>query len=166
MKDPSTGRRLGLPSLGPRGEGWLALQVIAFGAVVGAGLAGPRWGASATPWRELAAGAAGLLGAALAVAAGVELGDQLTPFPRPVKDGQLRDRGAYALARHPIYGGVLLLGLAFALATSPLALGPVAAGAALLELKRRVEEAFLLRQHPSYEQYRRRVRWRLLPFLW
>jgi hypothetical protein len=35
--------RRGLPSLGPRGEGWVALQVVLIGLALLAGLRGPRW---------------------------------------------------------------------------------------------------------------------------
>lgn len=164
MPEPSS--RLPLPSLGPRGEGWLVLQVLVIVAMGAAGILGPPWAASATPWRQLGAGAGGLLGAALAGAGVLGLGRQLTPLPRPVEGGELRDRGAYALVRHPMYGGVLLMALAWALATSPLALLPVAAGAGFLEAKRRLEEAWLVERHPEYQEYRHRVRWRMIPFLW
>src|SRR3712207_8702061 len=42
--------------------------------------------------------------------------------PRPVERAPLHDDGVYALARHPVYGGILLLALGWAFATSPLAL--------------------------------------------
>lgn len=144
----------------------MALQVVAAALMAAAGALGPAWPARGAAWRVSAAWALAALGAALAVAAGVELGRQLTPFPRPVADGALRERGAYRLARHPIYGGALLLGLALALATSPLALLPVLAAAAFLDLKRRLEEAWLAARHPGYQGYRRRVRWRMVPFVW
>jgi protein-S-isoprenylcysteine O-methyltransferase Ste14 len=65
-----------------------------------------------------------------------------------------------------MYGGVLLIGLAWALFTSALALWPVAAGGLFFEAKRRVEEAWLTQRIPGYTEYRQRVRWRLIPFLW
>lgn len=152
--------------LGPRGEGWVVLQIAVIAAVVAAGVAGPPWPGAATPWREVAAALAALGGVALLGGAAAALGRQLTPLPRPVAGGGLRDRGVYARARHPMYGGALLLVLAFALASSPVALAPTAAAAAFLDAKRRVEEAWLLERHPEYESYRRRVRWRFLPYVW
>jgi len=158
--------RLPLPSLGPRGEGWVVLQAIAAGLVAAAGVWGPAWSPWAGPWREVAAVVLGALGAALGVAAGVELGRQITPLPRPVAGGGLRERGAYGLVRHPMYGGALLLGLAYALATSTLALAALAVAAAFVDLKRRMEEAWLTEELPAYAGYRRRVRWRMIPFVW
>ena len=154
-----------LPTLGKRGEGWVAGQVVVFGLAFAAGLLGPRWAGSGA-WRTAAAVAAGLAGIALAVGAGLRLGRQLTPLPAPVQGGALRDRGVYALCRHPMYGGALLLALAWALASSPLALGPAALAAGFFDAKRRVEERWLAERHPEYEDYRRRVRWRLVPYVW
>ena len=36
-------RRTHLPDLGPRGEGWVVLQLLLFGVVIGSGFAGPAW---------------------------------------------------------------------------------------------------------------------------
>jgi protein-S-isoprenylcysteine O-methyltransferase Ste14 len=166
MSDPSPAPRSPLPTLGPRGEGWVVLQVVLLAVTAAAGIWGGAWPPPATPWRQVCGASSGLLGAALAVAAAVGLGRQLTPMPRPVEGGALRDRGAYALARHPMYGGVLLLALAWALFTSPLALLPVAVAAPFLDTKRRVEERWLEQQVAGYAEYRRRVRWRLIPFVW
>lgn len=160
------GRRFPLPSLGPRGEGWVVMQAVLGAATAAAGIWGSAWPGPATPWRELGGGIAVTLGAGLAAAAGLQLGRQITPLPRPVPGGTVRDRGAYALARHPMYGGVLLVALGWGLFTSPLALLPAAAGGIFLDAKRRMEEAWLLQHHPEYAEYRRRIRWRLIPFVW
>ncbi len=168
MPAPSSasGPRLPLPSLGPRGEGWVILQVVLIVVIAAAGIWGGRWPAGATPWRQLGGVLLGVLGAALALAGAFGLGRQLTPLPHPVAGGALRDRGAYALARHPIYGGVLLLALGWALFASPLALLPVGLAVPFLEAKRRMEEAWLAQHHPEYADYQRRVRWRMIPFVW
>jgi protein-S-isoprenylcysteine O-methyltransferase Ste14 len=65
-----------------------------------------------------------------------------------------------------MYGGALLLMLAWALVSSPLALLPLAVAAAFLDAKRRREEAWLLDQHPDYAEYRQRVRRRFIPYVW
>jgi protein-S-isoprenylcysteine O-methyltransferase Ste14 len=131
-----------------------------------AGIFGPRWPLALGPWPKLLGFFVAVLGLILAVAAGVALGRQLTPLPRPVADGVLLDRGAYALVRHPMYGGVLFLALAFALFTSPWALFPAAVAFPFLDLKRRREEAWLVERHPAYADYRRRVRRAFIPYLW
>jgi protein-S-isoprenylcysteine O-methyltransferase Ste14 len=75
----------------------------------------------------------------------------------------LRTNGVYRFARHPIYGGSLLLALGFALLTSPVALLPAVLLGILFELKSRHEESFLMMRFPAYDSYRRRVRWRFIP---
>jgi protein-S-isoprenylcysteine O-methyltransferase Ste14 len=94
------------------------------------------------------------------------LGRALTPLPRPRAGGELVRGGPYALARHPIYGGVLaaLLGLSIARLSWSAAL-VTALLAVLWNLKSRVEERWLEERYPGYADYRRRVRGRFLPFL-
>lgn len=75
--------------------------------------------------------------------------------------------GPYALVRHPMYAGVLPL-----LAGMPLALGSWPGLAPLLLIVPALvwrlldEERFLLGKLPGYAEYRERVRYRLVPFLW
>ena len=68
--------------------------------------------------------------------------------------------------RHPLYGGGVLVSAAYSLASSPLALAATVLLAVLFELKRRREEAWLVEHHPGYEDYRRRVHRRFIPFVW
>jgi protein-S-isoprenylcysteine O-methyltransferase Ste14 len=113
--------------------------------------------------KAVALGAAGL---ALFVGGLQRLGRQLTPFPKPVDDGALKQTGAYRFVRHPMYGGVLMLGLAWSLVSSPLALIPWAIAGPFLALKRRREEAWLCTQQPEYAEYARRVTRSFIPFVW
>lgn len=75
--------------------------------------------------------------------------------------------GVYGVVRHPMYAGAALMFIG-----APLALGSwwgLVPGALLLPtLAWRLtdEEAFLVRNLSGYEAYRRRIRWRLLPFVW
>jgi protein-S-isoprenylcysteine O-methyltransferase Ste14 len=127
---------------------------------------GPDWPPAASRWLAAAGGLAALCGIGLLVGGGAGLGRQLTPFPKPVAEGALRQGGIYRLVRHPMYGGALLVVLGGALASSPLALLPLGLAAAFLDAKRRREEAWLLERHPGYAEYRRRVRRRFIPFVW
>ena len=75
--------------------------------------------------------------------------------------------GPYAIVRHPMYaGGLLYLG------ATPLALGsfwgliPIAAILPLLIWRLLDEERYLARELPGYVDYQRRVRYRLVPFVW
>jgi protein-S-isoprenylcysteine O-methyltransferase Ste14 len=75
--------------------------------------------------------------------------------------------GPYALVRHPMYAGALLLFLG-----TPLALGSwwglavYIPSVAILVARLRDEEQFLMRNLSGYDDYCRRVRFRLVPGLW
>lgn len=152
--------------LGPRGEGWVLLPVVFIVLVVVAGLLGPTWPRGRRIWPEIAGVPFAVVGLLLSLGAGLRLGQQLTPFPKPAAGGSLKQGGVYGLVRHPMYGGALLLAFAWSLVSSPLALAPSILVAALIYAKARREEAWLLEQYPDYEEYRRRVRRRFVPFVW
>ncbi len=119
----------------------------------------------ATPWRAIAAVLIAL-GAVLGLAAGLRLGRNLTALPVPVAEGRLVTDGLYARARHPIYGGLLLLALGWSAWHA--SWGTLAATAALwawFELKVRFEERALHERYPDYAAYQSRTR-RFVPFLY
>jgi protein-S-isoprenylcysteine O-methyltransferase Ste14 len=154
------------PALGRRGEGWVALQAVAIGVAVVAG----RWGGPWPTGAEPVAGPVGVVlllgGIVLAVAGMGALGSSLTPYPAPGEGATLREHGSYRLVRHPIYGGLLLATLGWALLTSPWALiGPLILGIVFAGKSMR-EEAWLAERYPGYEAYRARVRRRFVPFVW
>lgn len=124
------------------------------------------------PWgslwaREVATIVIGLvlvaLGVGIALAAGVGLGRTLTPSPIPKADGQLVTSGVYGLVRHPIYSGLLVLGLGLVVIGASVlhALAWVALLSVLMT-KSRFEERMLLDQYPGYRDYAARVG-RLVP---
>jgi protein-S-isoprenylcysteine O-methyltransferase Ste14 len=75
--------------------------------------------------------------------------------------------GPYSLVRHPMYAGAILL-----LVFSPLALGSWVALPFPIPLiltvavRAREEEKFLAANLPGYEEYRQKVRYRLIPYIW
>ena len=160
-----------IPALGPRGEGWVALQAVLLVAIPVA-----AWLASMTPLVETPAialareiGAAALLAAVAII--GVSLGylrgaRALSALPRPLETAELVEAGPYRFVRHPIYGGLVLAGIAVALirASLPVALLTLAL-AVVLDVKRRREEAWLVDRYPGYVDYRARTR-ALIPFLY
>ncbi len=155
-----------LPSLGRRGGGWVALQFGLLGAILVIGVVSTDWTA---PWRWGRLSAAALLVLLGAVWLGLglaALGPALTAFPMPRRSASLRSGSVYRFARHPIYGGLILVGLGWSLGTSALCLLPWAGLVLVLELKSRREEQWLGEKVPGYAAYRAAVRRRFLPWLW
>ncbi|MDW8338262.1 MAG: isoprenylcysteine carboxylmethyltransferase family protein [Thermoleophilia bacterium] len=154
------------PTLGRRGGGWVVLQLALMGAIGLAAALGPRWPSSMATALALAGAAVGLVGIVVGLAAGRALGRSLTPFPRPRQAAELVERGPYRVVRHPLYSAGLLLGAGISLASSPLALAATVALALLWAAKASVEERFLRERYPGYAAYARRVRWRLVPYVY
>jgi protein-S-isoprenylcysteine O-methyltransferase Ste14 len=151
------------PSLGPRGEGWAGAQLVLFLSIAATGIVGPRWSGPSAPLRLVAGITVVIAGQVLFIGGLAALGTSLTPLPAPSANATLQTSGVYRFARHPIYGGSMLLALGFALVTSPVVLVPVLLLVVLFELKSRHEESMLLMRFPGYGAYRRRVRWRFIP---
>jgi len=154
------------PSLGPHGEGWVAIQAVLITLVLILGLKGPRW-----PWpgrvvRIVLALPLACAGLALFAGGALRLGRHLTPLPKPTASGELRRDGVFSLVRHPIYGGVLLVFAGWTLVTSPLSILAFAPAIPFLELKRRREEAWLAERHADYGEYMADVRHKFVPFVW
>src|SRR5215471_3541875 len=77
------------------------------------------------------------------------------------------DTGPYRVVRHPMYTSVIpfMIGMALWLgsyAAAVLAILPIA----VLMIRLLLEEKFLRRELPGYEQYTTRTRFRLIPFVW
>ena len=154
-----------VPSLGRRGEGWVALQIVALALVLVSGWAGPAWPASWTAALRLAGAVLVVGGVVLAVAATRSLGSSLTALPRPAPSASLREDGVYARARHPIYGALLLVALGFAALTSWWAVVAWGFLLGVLLAKSAREEVWLAERYPGYPAYRARVTRRFVPFV-
>ena len=154
---------------GARGE-WLVVgQVLLVGLV----LFGPRTVAGLPAWVlpyprawPVAGGVLMFAGGALLVAGLVRLGRGLTPLPFPRDGADLIQTGPFALVRHPMYSGGLVLGVGWTLCVQGwLTLGYVVALFVFLDAKSRREERWLAEKFPAYAAYRRRVR-KLIPFVY
>ena len=157
--DASLGSRL--PALGPRGEGWVAGQVVlillegvvSLPAVAELPPTGPGGWLSVVAGMVLAAG-----GAWIAYRGIRDLGENLTALPAPRAAARLVETGVYARVRHPIYASVIAVGIGWALvAVSLPALGVALGLAVWLDLKSRREEVWLRSHHPGYDAYRART---------
>ncbi|PKM42215.1 MAG: hypothetical protein CVV03_10290 [Firmicutes bacterium HGW-Firmicutes-8] len=103
-----------------------------------------------------------ILGMAIAVYSRISLGRNIGLVPA---QRQLVTTGAYGLVRHPIYTGVFINYLAFALDSySPGNVVLAVLGVFWYVIKSIVEERFLAAD-PEYAAYMQRVRWRFLPWI-
>lgn len=77
------------------------------------------------------------------------------------------DTGVYRIVRHPMYSGAILLlvGMSLWLESYAAALLSLLA-VAVLAARILVEERFLVEKLEGYDTYRKRVRYRLIPYLW
>lgn len=85
-----------------------------------------------------------------------------------VQPGQkVIDTGLYSVVRHPMYTATILLYLAMPLVLGSLiSLAVMLAYPVLIVLRIRSEEAVLRRGLEGYAAYCRRVKYRLIPFIW
>jgi protein-S-isoprenylcysteine O-methyltransferase Ste14 len=154
-----------LPDLGPRGEGWVIIQVILFAAIAACALLPEAWGGPLRTVTSVAGVALMVAGAVLVVRGLRDLGGSLTAVPRPREDGILVETGVYARARHPIYGGLVLGALGWSLLqASPVGLLLAAVLLGFFALKSTREEAWLADRFPGYPAYRARTK-RFVPFV-
>lgn len=147
---------------GTHGQWWVVAQALLLLAVAVLPPAGPSW----PPGIRLPALPLGIGGLVLAGLGAAALGSSLTVLPRPRARGRLVREGVYRLVRHPIYGGVILLALAWAVwRMSLLHLGLAVIVAFFFYAKARREERWLLERFPEYAAYRREVR-AFIPWLY
>ena len=103
----------------------------------------------------------------------ISLSFRENPFAAPVVKLQeerhqtVIDTGAYAVVRHPMYAGAVLLMVGMPLwlesyAATLLASVPIG----LLAVRILIEEEFLRRELAGYAAYTRKVRYRLIPLIW
>jgi protein-S-isoprenylcysteine O-methyltransferase Ste14 len=120
-----------------------------------------------TPW-AWAIGAVQLIGGVVTLDAARRIDVRVLAGLRsePVRDGHLVARGTYRIVRHPIYlGWVLLVWAASDMTVGRLVFAIVST--TYLALAVPFEERSLRRRFgPPYDDYRRQVRWRIVPGLY
>lgn len=85
-----------------------------------------------------------------------------------VEEGQtVVDTGMYGVVRHPMYAVTILLFLMFPLVLgSWYALIAFAFYPALIVVRLKAEEQLLIKELPGYEAYTKKVKYRIIPFIW
>lgn len=151
-------------NLWSRGAGWVIVQVILFALIALAPQTSFSW---TTTWISVLFGLLPFIsGLVLLLASILNLGKNLTPFPRPISDGQLVTTGVYSLVRHPMYLSILLVCFGFSLlTTNPIRLGLTGILFIFFDAKSRYEETWLKQQYPSYDDYQKSVK-KLVPWLY
>ncbi len=149
-----------LPALGPRGEGWVALQLLLIAGVVAAcWWTGGTW---SLPWQSVLGfvGNVMLIGGLVIVVVGtLGLSSSFSIMPRPPENGALITSGLYRFVRNPIYAGLIAVTVGASVGSSSLAALLVSGVlAVVLDLKTRREEFFLRAQFPEYAAYAARTK--------
>lgn len=142
-----------------QGGDWVVAQLVLLSLVVMV----PLWTARPSATLPLQLSLAGWLlmgfGLVCALLAVRSLGAALTPLPKPADKGPLRNRGIYALMRHPMYTGVWCLALGWVLLQqSAPGMLLVVALFVFFDRKAAREEVWLLEKFPEYADYRVRVK--------
>src|SRR5436309_12303822 len=84
-----------LPELGPRGEGWLVLQLLLGAAIAGSGFVGVYWPGLADSFLGILGLLIAVAGTLLVVLGLLALGRSFTPLPRPRARTRLRESGIF-----------------------------------------------------------------------
>lgn len=153
-----------IPALGPRGEGWVALQFLLIGAIVLAcWCTGGAWSGAAQSVTGVIGNVLLVGGLAVILSAALGLSGSFTVLPRPADRATLVTSGLYGRIRNPIYAGLVAAVVGASLgAASLVGLALAAVLAIVLDLKTRREEVFLRERFPEYAAYAARTR-RFIP---
>jgi protein-S-isoprenylcysteine O-methyltransferase Ste14 len=149
--------------MGKRGEGWFILQLVLFAIIFFAPTVAPfGFPIELRVFGVVILGIGGILGT-LGL---FSLGTNLSPFPKPIDNGQLITHGAYRFVRHPIYAGLILGTIGWSLFIGTLlGLGLALFLFIFFDLKSRQEEIWLTQKYPAYADYQRQVR-KLIPWVY
>jgi protein-S-isoprenylcysteine O-methyltransferase Ste14 len=158
-----------VPSLGPRGEGWVVLQVVMLVLVAAGGAIAPGTAGLLSSTAGIGVGLVLLiLGGSIALVGvgSLQTGRSVSALPYPRGEISLVTTGAYSYIRHPIYTGLILSALGWVvLQDSGPALIATLGLSVVLDLKRRREEAWLDQRFGEYAAYRERTK-AFIPFVY
>ena len=115
------------------------------------------------PWGVVGGLVSQLAGLAIVVTALLALGRS---FGFVAADRGLVTRGPYAVVRHPVYAGYILIQTGYVMQSVSVRNVLVLAFATCCNVGRIYAEERLLARSAEHAEYRRRVRWRLVPGFW
>lgn len=126
----------------------------------------PSWLLLELPWWAQNLGlAVAITGLCTCVLALIQLKTTLSPFPTPVAHGKLATNGVFALARHPVYTGIILVAFGYGVYSGSGYRLLVGLGLLVLfNFKAAYEEELLTQHYADYEAYKNKVG-RFTPFL-
>ena len=89
-----------------------------------------------------------------------DLGNNLSPFPRPKVNGNLTTSGIYSIMRHPMYYGLILISLGFLLNKLTIYYLVLTLSLILIiKFKITIEEKYLKQKYKNYITYKNKVRY-------
>lgn len=106
------------------------------------------------------------MGAILTFGGVITLGRWLTPFPQPLPESKLRTGGAYALVRHPLYTGIIMMTVGWSLYNNSF-IGLLFDALLFVFFDRKAsrEEIWLTQKFSEYVAYSNRVK-KLIPWIY
>ncbi len=153
-------------------KGWdklvlLLFTVAAVAEFVLIGFDAVRFGWSTVPAWAKAVGFVGVVISLVLIFLAMKENPFLTKIVVVQRDHHVVTTGPYAIVRHPMYTGAVLLFLSVPLALGSLwSLVPGGFMAALLAVRTVLEERTLSEELPGYVEYKQKTRYRLLPWVW
>jgi protein-S-isoprenylcysteine O-methyltransferase Ste14 len=104
-----------------------------------------------------------ILGLLICVASFISLGRS---FGFAAADRGVKQRGTYAVVRHPVYASYIFLLSGYVLQSMSLANVLVVVVVLGCDVGRALSEELLLTKNADYVNYRQKVRWRMIPAVW
>ncbi len=134
------------------GWGWFLVQMLLLCAVFAAGLQFP--GSTPHMWIPVAGMVLTVFSALIAVAGIHAMRGHISAFPRPASGSKLVTAGIYRWMRHPMYFGLVMLSVGWAMwCVSAPAFLLTAVLAMFLKRKAALEDQWLAELHPGYREY-------------
>ena len=97
----------------------------------------------------------------------ISLKRNLTTTPEPISGGYQVTSGLYHFVRHPMYSGIILMGLGFGIWMNDLIKILLTAGIFIfLDIKSRAEEKWLEKTFSGYVSYKKQVTKKFIPWLY